>query len=76
MLDLQAAFIDGAFPPIFRDVLIRETAEAYSQLDRRGLSEIEIVPGSIGERARSMGAAILPILARYSRDSGVLLKTL
>lgn len=76
MLDLQAAFVDGAFPPVFRDVLVRETAEAYGRLDRRGLSEIDILSGSIGERARSMGAAILPILARYSRDSGVLLKTL
>ena len=76
MLDLQAAYVDGAFPPAFRDVLIEKTAEAYARLDRRGLSEIEIVPGSIGEGARAMGAAILPILARYSRDSGVLLKAL
>lgn len=76
MLDLQAACIDGAFPSTFRDALIRETAQAYSQLDRRGLSEIAIVPGSIGEGARAMGAAILPILAGYSRDSGVLLKAL
>lgn len=76
MLDLQAACIDGAFPRAFRDVLIDRTVAAYNRLDRRGLSEIEIVPGSIGEGARSMGAAILPILARYSRDSGVLLKAM
>ncbi len=76
ILDLQAACIDGAFPQVFRDALIEKTVEAYGRLDRRGLSEIEIVSGNIGEGARSMGAAILPILARYSRDSGVLLKTL
>lgn len=76
MLDLQAACIDGAFPPAFRDVLIDRTAKAYENLDRRGLSDIDIVPGHIGEDARALGAAILPILARYSRDSGVLLKAL
>ncbi len=76
MLDLQAACIDGAFPAPFRDVLIGRTAEAYDRLDRRGLSDIDIVPGRIGEDARALGAAILPILARHSRDSGVLLKPL
>jgi hypothetical protein len=48
--------------------------ERFAQQDRQGLTELEIVAGSIGPNARAIGAASLPLLAGFSRDLDVLFK--
>lgn len=75
VLDFQAMRIDGAMPAEIRDRLVEKVAACHAQLDKRGLSPMRIEPGRVGRDARSIGAAILPIHAGFSRDSGVLLKS-
>lgn len=65
VVDVEAIMIDGAMPP---DVCLRLTQsiqENYKKLDLTGLEEFRIEQGSVGRRARSIGAALLPIHSRY-----------
>ena len=47
----------------------RATAEKIAKSDTRGLSPCEIVSGTIGGKAQSIGCANLPLLANFSQDS-------
>ena len=74
VLDLEAAIVDGDFPPGVRTRLVSLVSERIKEIDRRGLSEIVIREGSIGSRARAVGGASLPLLADFARDREVLFK--
>ena len=74
VIDFEAAVLDGAFPPRVRARLVREVAREVEALDRRGLSPMAIVEGSIGGAARAIGGATLPLLASFARDREVLFK--
>jgi predicted NBD/HSP70 family sugar kinase len=74
VLDLPSVVIDGAMPEPVRDRLVAEVCYAFAQVDRRGLSAVEIRPGRVGPDARLLGASMLPILANFTRDSEVLFK--
>src|SRR5271156_2169380 len=67
VIDFEAIVIDGALPATVRERLTVRTAQVFSGLDRRGLSEVDIVSGSIG------GAA-LPLIKHFARDREVLFK--
>ena len=66
--------IDGEMPATVRDRLTTRTAQVFAGLDRRGLSEVEIVAGSIGADARAIGGAALPLIKNFARDREVLFK--
>ena len=74
VIDFEAIAIDGTFPAIVRERLTARTAQIFSGLDRRGLSEVEVVSGSIGADAGSIGAAALPLIKHFARDREVLFK--
>ena len=74
VIDFGVLRVDGAFPTAVRARLVAAIREAHARLDRRGLSPLAIEEGRAGPDARSIGAAMLPILAEYSRDSDVLIK--
>ncbi len=74
VLDFEAIVIDGALPATVRERLTARAAQLFSGLDRRGLSEVEIVSGSIGADAGSIGAAALPLIKHFARDREVLFK--
>lgn len=74
VLDFEAIVIDGAFPATVRERLTARAAQLFSGLDRRGLSEVDIVSGSIGADAGSIGAAALPLIKHFARDREVLFK--
>jgi predicted NBD/HSP70 family sugar kinase len=74
VLDFEAIVIDGAFPATVRERLTARAAQLFSGLDRRGLSEVDIVSGSIGADAGSIGAAALPLVKHFARDREVLFK--
>lgn len=74
VLDFEAIVIDGAFPGTVRERLTARAAQLFSGLDRRGLSEVDIVSGSIGADAGSIGAAALPLIKHFARDREVLFK--
>ena len=74
VIDVEAIVIDGAMPAKARDRLIARTLEKFNALDRRGLSDVEIVAGSIGPDARAIGGAALPLIKNFARDREVLFK--
>ncbi len=74
VIDFEAIVIDGAMPAAVRDRLTARTADVFSGLDRRGLSDVDIVPGTIGADARAIGGAALPLIRNFGRDREVLLK--
>jgi predicted NBD/HSP70 family sugar kinase len=74
IIDFEAIVIDGAMPAAVRDRLTARTAQIFVGLDRRGLSEVEIVSGSIGADARAIGGGALPLIKNFARDREVLLK--
>src|SRR5271154_186780 len=48
VIDFEAIVIDGALPATVRERLTARTAQIFAGLDRRGLSDVDIVSGSIG----------------------------
>ncbi len=74
VLDFEAIVIDGALPVTVRERLTARTAQVFGSLDRRGLSDVDIVPGSIGADAGSIGGAALPLIKHFARDREVLFK--
>jgi predicted NBD/HSP70 family sugar kinase len=74
VIDFAAIVIDGAMPVDVRDRLTARVASRVEALDRRGLSDVAILPGSIGAEARAIGGAALPLIANFARDREVLFK--
>ena len=74
VIDFEAIVIDGAMPTAVRDRLTARTADVFAGLDRRGLSDVDIVSGTIGADARAIGGAALPLIRNFGRDREVLLK--
>ena len=70
--DFECAVIDGGFPPAVRARLVATTERAMANLKRKGLTPLEIRPGTIGASAREIGSASLPLFARYLLDHRVL----
>jgi predicted NBD/HSP70 family sugar kinase len=74
VIDFEAIVIDGEMPAMVRERLAARTGEVFAGLDRRGLSETEIVAGGIGADARAIGGAALPLIKSFARDQEVLFK--
>ena len=65
VVEVEAIMIDGAMPPDISQRLTGTVKQAYRQLDLTGLEDFKIETGAVGRRARSIGAALLPIHSRY-----------
>jgi predicted NBD/HSP70 family sugar kinase len=74
VIDVQTVVIDGAFPSWVRTRMIERTDAAVERVNRQGLSPFRLIPGSIGNAARAMGGASLPLLANFTQDREVLFK--
>src|SRR5271166_685781 len=74
VIDFEAIVIDGAMPTNVRERVTQRTAQIFTTLDRRGLSDVAIVSGTVGADARAIGGAALPLLKNFGRDREVLLK--
>ncbi len=74
VIDVQTIVIDGAFPPEIRTRVVRETRQALERMDQLALTPFNLVEGTIGDAARAMGGAALPLLANLSQDREVLFK--
>ncbi|MDC8830274.1 ROK family transcriptional regulator [Alteromonas gilva] len=66
LLDLDAIVIDGAIPENIKARIVSRCQAKLTGADMRGLSPLQIKPGSIGAGAQSLGCANLPLLALYS----------
>lgn len=65
LLDLEAMVIDGWMPGAIRQRLVAATDQAFRRQDRAGLEPLRLIEGSLGPDARPLGAAALPLAARY-----------
>ena len=65
VIEVEAVLIDGAMPLEVRNRLTRETARRFADIDLSGIGRPTIEAGSRGRNARAIGAALLPIHARY-----------
>jgi len=74
VIDVETVLIDGAFPTHVRSRVIERTEAAIAAINRQGLSPFRLLPGSIGNAARAMGGASLPLLANFTQDREVLFK--
>jgi predicted NBD/HSP70 family sugar kinase len=74
VIDVETVVIDGAFPASVRARIIAETDAAIRRLNTQGLTPFRLVEGAIGDAARAMGGATLPLLANFTPDREVLFK--
>jgi len=65
VIDFQAIFIDGAFPPEIRDELVSRVKRYIVNQDTRGLIPPAVEAGAAGENARGVGAASVPIFRQF-----------
>lgn len=74
VIDVETVIVDGAFPASVRARIIAATNAAIARVNRQGLSAFRLIEGSIGNAARAMGGASLPLLANFTQDREVLFK--
>ena len=74
VIDVETVVLDGAFPTHVRSRIIQHTEKALAGVNLQGLSHFRLVAGTIGNAARAMGGASLPLLANFTQDREVLFK--
>ncbi|QDL91424.1 ROK family transcriptional regulator [Paroceanicella profunda] len=74
VIDFEGVVIDAMLDSVDVEALTEETRRAFAQIDVTGTSPLEIRAGTIGFAARSLGAAILPIVRSFSPDRELLVK--
>ncbi|MCC1491335.1 ROK family transcriptional regulator [Cognatishimia sp. F0-27] len=65
VVDFEAILIDGAFPAKIRDELVERVRRYIANQDTRGLIAPQIEAGSVGGKAREIGAASSPIFSQF-----------
>jgi predicted NBD/HSP70 family sugar kinase len=75
VIDFEAAVIDGALPASVRRRIVAATRDRLSRLETKGLPPLALAEGSIGNGARAIGAAALPLLAKFMRDRELLFRS-
>jgi predicted NBD/HSP70 family sugar kinase len=68
LLELEHVMIDGWLPAEIRSELVRRTDLALSSMDLAGLVHPMIREGTVGPDARALGAAAVPLAARFLTD--------
>lgn len=72
VIDFQAVVVDGLLNPGWRRGFVHRLRLAMKGFDQAGLTPAEIATGSIGPTARVLGAALLPLHARFAPDPALL----
>ncbi|WP_415717600.1 ROK family protein [Roseibium sp.] len=68
VLDFESVVIDGALPAQVKDRLVAEVREQLEETDLQGVHMPEIEAGTLGHRARTLGAAATLISAEYVNE--------
>lgn len=74
VVEFEAIVIDGSVPADVRNQIVEKTKTHFQKLDLRGVPGFAIVEGLIGGDARALGAASLPLFAKYIIDREILFK--
>lgn len=69
ILDFPCVIIDGQIPTALRAEIAQRISEELRGMNLSGLTMPEIRPGTIGVRARSLGAASLPLSGRFMLEN-------
>jgi predicted NBD/HSP70 family sugar kinase len=72
VVDVNAIIIDGGFPQHIRERIIVGTRQALAHVNTKGIVIPDVHAGMIGPGARALGAARLPLFARFLLDQSVL----
>ncbi|CAO3455180.1 ROK family transcriptional regulator [Azospirillum largimobile] len=75
VIDFQEVVVDGFLPPPWRDRFTQRLSAAVERFNRSGLKAAPVTAGSIGPMARVLGAAMLPLKARFSPDTDLLIRS-
>ena len=73
--DFEAIVIDGALPEPVLARLVSRVAGEMDQQDFTGLIRPELLRGDLGNRARAMGGALLPLYSKFAPERELLFKT-
>lgn len=73
VIDFEAVVVGGACPVSVKTRLIASMDAALNKIDLQGLNKPKIIQGTVGSDARSLGAALQPITARYLIDQNLLI---
>ena len=65
VLDFEAALIDGWLPKDIRRELVRRVGAELAEIDLPGIDLPVVREGTIGNDARAIGAASLPLSNRF-----------
>ncbi len=65
VIDFEAIFIDGAFPPDVREELVSRVRRYLINQDKRGLIPPVVEAAAVGGNARGIGAASSPIFRQF-----------
>jgi predicted NBD/HSP70 family sugar kinase len=74
VVEFEAMVIDGSIPDDVRARIVEKTKAHLQKLDLRGVPPFSIVEGLIGRDARALGAASLPLSAKFIIDRDILFK--
>jgi len=72
VLDLEAVVIDGWMPAAVRADLTMRITAALPDFDFSGMSMPAVIEGTLGPRARTIGAVAIPFEAHFLADQGAL----
>lgn len=70
VVEIKALIIDGWLPPDWRADLVAEVRAALKHLDFSGIDQPEVIEGTIGDQARTLGAASIPLSQRFLAPLG------
>lgn len=65
VIDFEAVMIDGGLPPDVKATLVERTRRYIANQDIRGLISPQIEAGTLGRKAREIGAACGPIWSQF-----------
>lgn len=74
LIDFGATIIDGSFPAWVRQQIVKSTRQALNNHDLQGIIIPSVQEGALGDPARAIGGAVIPLFDRYLLDQNVLLK--
>ena len=69
IIDFPTILIDGNMPSSLRDLVVEKSANALRTSNLAGLSRPNVVSGSLGIRARPLGAASLPLSKKFMLEA-------
>ena len=74
LLDLDAIIMDGSLNPKLLQALIQQTEASLAQFSFDGIHQPQILAGRVGNHARALGGALLPLHAQFFPDKDIFLK--